>query len=156
MVSVVDVGKAVETRLSALPAFAAAVPGGAYLDRGPDEPTAYPYEVHKVERSGDAEVTSGAAYVQAFRVTLVAYCPVPAADAVAPAAVGAALFAATCSADGQAALKATPLRNPGERVLHCRPLAPSGRFDQSLRQGKDVFVCGLEVEILVQGDRGNP
>jgi hypothetical protein len=52
----------------------------------------------------------------------------------------------------RAALKAAALRTPGDRVLDCRVLVAKGEFPRELREGRDVFACGLSFEVLVQGD----
>lgn len=153
MVTTDDVAAVVNGRLGAEASFVAAVPGGAFFGRGPDTPDAYPYGVFRVEEAAPAKVYSGSAYTQAFRVNVGVFVPDGQAGSD-PAAVEQALFAALGTAAAQTAAQASALRNAGERVLHCKPLAPDGKFDPALLGGRDVFLCGLTVEVLVQGNRG--
>lgn len=152
MVTPDDVAAAIQTRCAATAAVAAAIPGGVWYPAGPDAPAAYPYAVLKVE-AGEARLTSGDLYTQPFTAKVSAYVPVG-AGGCDPAAVSRALADALAVGPAAAALRAAPLRNPGERVLHARPLAPSGENAPESREGRDVFRAGLAVELLVQGNRG--
>ncbi len=151
MVTVDDVAGAVKARADAVNAFTAAVPGKAWFATGPDAPDAVPYLVFTVE-PGEAKVASGSAYLQPFIVRLAGYAPVG-ASGVNPNAVSQAVDACFGTAAGQTAMKATVLRSATERILHSRPLAPSGTFDKDRREGRDVFIAGASFELLTMGDR---
>lgn len=151
MITVDDIAGAVKARCDAVTNFTTAVPGAAWFGTGPDAPAGYPYLVFTVE-AGEARVASGTAYVQAFVAKLAAYAPVG-ASGVNPQNVAKALDECFGTAAGQTAMKASVLRNAAERILHSRPLAPSGAFDKSRREGRDVFVVGAGYELLAQGDR---
>lgn len=151
MVTVDDVAGALKTRLAATSGYTAAIPGGTWLDRGPDAPAGYPYLVLKIE-PGEAELFSGSASLQPFTVTLAAYCPVG-ASGVNVATVEQVLNTAMASQAGNAALQAANLRNAGDKILHCLPVRPGGKYDLTMREGRDVFAVGLTVSVLCESDR---
>lgn len=147
-----DMAKVVVDRTAAVAAFTTAVPGLAWFDRGPDAPTAYPYAVFRV-LIGEAKVYSGDAYVVPVVIQIGAYAPVGAAGSN-PAAVQQALAACFTTSAAQDALRLTALRNAGEHILSARPVTPDpSKFAPTLREARDVFVCGFAVELLCQGDR---
>lgn len=151
MINADDIATAVVARTGAVSAFASAVPGGAWFDRGPDTPSSPVYAVFRL-RAGEARVFSGAAYVQPWEVEFGVYAPVG-APGVNPQAVQQALAACFTTTAGQAPMKGTAMRNATERVLHSRPLAASGEMARELREGRDVLLTGIRFELLVQGDR---
>lgn len=150
MVTVDDIAAVVKARLAAVPGQDATCPGGHWFDRGPDEPSGYPYDVFEVE-AGAVEQFSGAAYLQKFTVTLAGYCPVG-GTGVDVQAVEKLFHDALVSEEATAALRATALRNATEKVLHAKTLRDSGEYEETLREGRDVFAAGLVAEVLVQGD----
>jgi hypothetical protein len=153
MITIDDVAGAVLSVLAVDTGFAASVPGQAWFDRAPDTPAAYPYAVFHL-RAGAAGPTFEAAYVQPFTLAVAAYVPQSTDAAPAdPAGVQEALFDALATQAAEAAFQAVALRNASERIMHCRPVAPAGQYAPQLRDGRDLFACGLTVEMLVQGDR---
>lgn len=151
MITPDDIGVLLKARFAATSAFGTAVPGGAWFGRGPDTPDAYPYAVHQIEATPAVTFTADA-YIQKFTVKVAAYAPVG-DSGVNPNTVAQAMYAALCTTAAQALFQAAGMRNPNEHVLHARPVSPTGEFADKLRDGKDVFVCGLSVELLCQGDR---
>lgn len=151
MITPDDIAGAVFARVAATGGYATYLPGLAWFDAGPDAPGGYPYAVFKVE-ARPAEVTSGSAYVQAFSVRVAAYAPVG-GSGVDVAATQQFLNTALAGDAALAALRGASLRNGSEKVLHARPVTPAGAFDRTVREGRDVFVCGLAVEVVAQGDR---
>lgn len=151
MVTIDDVAGVVKARFAAVAAFATAVPGGAWLGRGPDTPDAYPYEVHQIEAERP-ELFGGSIFIQKFLVRSAIYAPVG-ASGVDPQAVQQATNTALCSDAANTAVQAASLRNATDLVLHARPAAVKGEFAPTLREGRDVFVCGTTAEILVQSDK---
>lgn len=150
MVTVDDVAKVVGDRLAAVAAYVSAVPGGSWFGRGPDAPS-YAYTVFQVEAARRQDF-SGDATVQAFTVRLATYAPVG-ASGVDPQAIQQSMGDALTSAAGVAALQVMSLRNASEKVLAGRSIRLDGSFAPTAREARDVFVCGMVVEILVQGDR---
>lgn len=146
-----DVAKVVKDRTEAVAAFVSAVPGKAWFERGPDAPDSPIYAVFRL-KPGGCEVFSGPAYRQPWVVELAVYCPVG-ATGVNVQAVAQALADCFLTTAAQTALKAAALRNAGERVLHSRPLQPSASYAKELREARDVFLCCVEFELLMQGDR---
>lgn len=153
MVTIDDIAGAVLSVLAADTGFAASVPGQAWFDRAPDTPAAYPYAVFHLHAAAAGQ-SFEAAYVQTFTLAVAAYVPQSTeASPADPPGVQEALFAALATQAGESALQGVALRNASERILHSRPVVPSGQYAQQLRDGRDVFACGLSVELLVQGDR---
>ncbi len=138
-------------RYAATPSFGTAVPGGGWFGRGPDSPSAYPYAVHTIEADAQKTMTNNA-YVQKFTVKVAVYTLVGVAPATSPQTVALALVSALCITAAQTAFQAASLRNGTEHVLHARQVTPKGEFADKLREGRDVFVCGLSVELLCQGN----
>ncbi len=151
MITADDVAKLVGDRLQATSSFVLSVPGGIWNQRANNTPSNYPYAVAKYTAAPPI-ASFDDVYCQAWTVQIAAYCPIgiPGLD---PAAVQQALFAGLCTEAAMAALQATGLRNATEHVMHSIALPPTGEFDPRLREGRDVFVAGLSVEIMVQGDR---
>lgn len=83
---------------------------------------------------------------------LATYAPVG-ASGVDPQAIQQSMGDALTSAAGVAALQVMSLRNASEKVLAGRSIRLDGSFAPTAREARDVFVCGMVVEILVQGDR---
>jgi hypothetical protein len=153
VVTIDDIAGAVSSVLAANTGFASAVPGLAWFERAPDTPAAYPYAVFHIKAS-PAGLSFEDAYFQTFTLTIAAYVPQGAETSPSdPPGVQEALFAALVTEDANTFFQGTTLRNATELILHSKPLAPSGQYAQQLRDGRDVFVCGLTVEILIQGDR---
>lgn len=151
MVTIDDVATIIANQLAAATGFSSAVPGGAWFDRGPDTPSGYPYVTFHV-KAQPIGMCFDDVYFQRFHVDLIAYCPVG-ASGVNPSTVQEVLNAALVTETANATLQDVSIRNASERILHSRPIAPSGHYAQQLRDGRDVFACGLTIEILVQGDR---
>ena len=153
MVTIDDVAGAVLSVLAADSGFATSVPGQAWFERAPDTPAAYPYAVFHL-RAATAGLSFESNYVQAFTLTIAAYVPQSTeASPSDPPGVQEALFTALATDAAETVFKSVALRNASELVLHCKPGAPSGQYAQQLRDGRDVFACGLTVELLVQGDK---
>lgn len=150
MVTVDDIAKVVSDRLKAVIGQDTTCPGGHWFDRGPDNPASYPYDVFRVE-AGEAEQFSGAIYVQHFTVTIAGYCPMG-ASGVDTQAVEQLFHNALVSESATAALRSATLRNATDKVLHAKPVRGTGEFDETLREGRDVFVAGLVADVLIQGD----
>jgi hypothetical protein len=151
MITPDDISALVLARYTATAAFGTAVPGGGWFGRGPDTPTAYPYAVHQIEPDPAITFTADL-YVHKFTVKVAAYAPVG-ASGVNPQNVALAIFGSLCTTAAQTAFQAASMRNATEKVLHARPVAPRGEFAEKLREARDVFVCGLAVELLCQGDK---
>lgn len=153
MVTIDDIAGAVLSVLSADGGFTSSIPGLAWFERAPDTPAAYPYAVFHL-KAAPAGLTFESNYIQAFTLSIAAYVPQSTeASPADPPGVQEALFAALAAQSAETAFQALTFRNAGERVMHCKPLVPSGQYAQQLRDGRDVFACGLTVELLVQGDR---
>lgn len=127
-------------------------PGGHWHGRGPDNPAGYPYDVFKVD-SQASNLTSGDLYDQTFVVRLAGYCPIG-LSGVDANAVQQLFCSAFLTSTAQTALLALSLRNNDDKVLGARLSDVKGEYAQSLRDGRDVFLCGMTVEIIVQGTRG--
>lgn len=153
MTTIDDIAGAVLGILSGSTAFAAAVPGQAWFERAPDSPAAYPYAVFHIAAE-PAEFSFESAYTQVFTLTIAAYAPQGGeASPGDPPGVQQALFNSLASNSANEAFQAFPLRNSSELILHAIPVAPTGGYSKQLRDGRDVFACGLAVQLLVQGDR---
>ena len=135
------------------PAYATTLPGLAWVGRGPaGDPAGYPYSVAQIE-AGQTRNTSGGLYVQPWTVRLAAYAPQTATGAEMQA-VQQLFHEALASSAAHTALLATALRSATEKILRARVMPGKGEYAKELREGRDVFVCGLTVELLAQGDRG--
>lgn len=134
--------------VDALAGQASALPGGAWPNRGPDAPTAYPYVVFRWE-VGDAEHTSGPAYYQKWRLYAAAYVQLGSSGSVLQAQQ--ALAAALCA--GAAPPTVRTLRNATERVLQAVPVSGDEEYDDRLRDGRDLLLAWQAAELYVQGDR---
>jgi hypothetical protein len=153
MVTIDDIAGAVSTVLAANTGFSNSVPGQSWFERAPDTPASYPYAVYQL-KAAPAGLSFEDAYFQAFTLTIAAYVPQGTETSPAnPPGVQEALFEALVTENANSAFQGLNLRNASERILHSKPLAPSGQYAQQLRDGRDVFACGLTVEILAQGDR---
>jgi hypothetical protein len=139
--------------LAASEGFASAAPGLAWFERAPDTPARYPYAVYQLKAS-PAVLSFEHVYFQIFTVTMAVYVPQGSGTSPAdPPGVQEALCEALVTESANTTFQGISLRNATERILHSKPLAPSGQYAQQLRDGRDVFACGLTVELLVQGDR---
>lgn len=139
-----DVSKVFGDRLAASPEFAAAVPGRAWADQGPDVPDAYPYGVFKVEKVGGPEINSDQTYTQEFAVTLAVYAPM-ATTVTDPQSIELAIAAAVNgNPTNWAALRSGS-------VLHSIPQGFDGKYADRLRQGQNVFVVGETWHLLCSG-----
>lgn len=152
MVTLDDIANLIEAQLIATSGYAAALPGGAIYDRGSDTPNGYPYAVYGIKAS-PAELIFEDAYSQKFQVSIASYCPPTVVTGISTSTVQQFFWTALAIEAANNTLVATALRNPTEHVLHAIPQPETGAFAPQLREGRDVFVCGLSVEILVQGDR---
>lgn len=150
MITPDDVSSLVGDRTAAVANYAAAVPGGTFFDRGPDAPSDYPYMVFKLE-FGELVTTSGPLYTQNVRVRSAAYS-VPGQGS--PQDVALALFECFGTVDANTAIVGTLMRG-NDKPLSCRAAISRGEFEKTLRNGQDVFLCGLTFDILFQGDRGS-
>jgi hypothetical protein len=152
VVTLDDIALIVTNQLVNTNVFAAAVPGGNFYDRAPDTPTAYPYDSFTIATT-PPDLAFGNVYIQKFQVAIGCYCPPSEMTEIDTATVESALWTALGTEAVSTALMTTPLRNLSERIMHSKPLPETGAFQPSLREGRDIFVCGLTVEIQVQGDR---
>lgn len=153
MVTIDDMGKVVTDRQAAVAGYSTTLPGKAWFGRGPsDDPAGYPYSVAQIE-FGAAKNDSGGGYTQPWTVRLAAYAPVG-ATGVNPQTVEQLFNNALVSTAAIAALRATALRNTGDKIISSKLVPGKGEYAKELREGRDVFVCGLTAEILVQGDKG--
>ncbi len=153
VVTIDDIAGVINAVLEANDGYQASVPGDTEFERAPDTPEAYPYGVYHVEAE-EARLCFDGVYFQSFTVSLAVY--VPQGEESSPqdaTSVQQAIHAALASEDGEAAVKAQAMRNSTERIMHCKLKLPAGQYDHTLRDGKDVFMCGLTVSIMVQGDR---
>lgn len=141
MVTLDDIAAAVAGRCTASAAFAAAVPGGAWLERA-DENAPAPYAVFGVERDGPPEFCSDGSFMQGYTVRMAVYSDSGSDPNAAQVAAAKALNA---DPTGWAALR-------DGRVMHCLPRGYDGRFEPRLRQAKDVFVSGAQWSLLVEGN----
>lgn len=151
MITPDDVGKLIGDRTEDVSNYAAAVPGGTFFDRGPDDPAAYPYMIFKLE-FGELVTTSGPLSTQNVRVRAATYSAPGAGN---PQTVALALFECFGTQAANLAIIGTAMRNGNDKPLSCRPAISRGEFDKTLRNGQDVFLCGLTFDILFQGDRGS-
>lgn len=154
MVTVDDVAAIVGQQLDSTTSFASAVPGGVYNGRGDDTPSGYPYATFTITAQ-PRESCFDDVYFQTFRIELAVYCP-EGQSGVNDAAVQQALFQALAIESATATMQTASLRNAGERVMGVIQVAPSGEYSPTLRSARDVFVAGLAIEILCQGDRSVP
>jgi hypothetical protein len=132
-------------RCSASAAFAAALPGKAWLDRGPDTP-AGAYAIFTLERDGEPEWFSDGSYLQGFTLRMVAYTVQGLVVASTPQAVQLGM------AD---ALNKNPttwdaLRDG--RVNCGLPASYDGKHEPQLRGGKDVFAAAGQWRMLIDGN----
>lgn len=151
MITTDDIAKIVTDRFTAVGSLGTDITGGAWYGRGSDPPSAYPYVVFQIE-ARETQVFSGSLCVQKFEVRAAAYIPIGDAGSD-PNGVQQEMNTALVTAAAQTALRNAALRNGTEKILHSRPLSPDGRFEQRLREGRDVFACGVRAELLCQGDR---
>lgn len=142
MITFDDIAAAVKARCDAAAEFAAALPGKAWPDRGPDAPAGV-YAVFGVERAGDPEFASDGSYLQPFSLRMAAYSPVGTAD---PQAAQRAM-AAAINPDPTAW---NALRDG--KVVHCLPRGYDGKFAPELRSAADVFVSAAQWELLIEGN----
>lgn len=149
MVTPDDVAKVVLDRLAAVTSSSTICPGGHWFDRGPDDPAGYPYDVFRVE-AGPARIVSEFYCFQSWTIRLAGYAPVG-ETGVTVANVEKLFLDALITDAANTALRAVSLRNTGEAVIHGLQSAAEGRYDPTLREGRDVFVAGLTAELLVMG-----
>lgn len=143
MITLDDLAAGVRDRAAAAPEIAAALPGGLFLDRGPERP-AGAYAVFTLERAGDPEWFSDGSYLQAFTLRVVAYTS---QDRGTPAAAQLALAAAfNPQPTPWAALRKG-------RVLSGMPQGYDGRHAPDLREGLDVFAGAGQWRLVVDGER---
>ncbi len=140
------------TRLAAVASSSTTCPGGHWFDRGPDDPTGYPYDVFKVE-AGAPKNSTGGLYSQVWTLRLAAYAPIGDLGASSVQATQQLFNNAFVSTAAITALRAISLRNASEKIVSAKIAAGRGEYAPTLREGHDVFLSGLTVEILVQGDK---
>lgn len=150
MVTTDDLADTVTAQVQGTSGFSTSLPGGIWFERAPDTPPAYPYAVFRLE-GGDKENFSGGLYIQAWILSIAAY--VEMGETVTPPGVEQFLNSALVTVAAQDNFRNATLRNPNDRILDSRPDTDSAEFDTTLKSGKDLFSCGLECLILVQGDR---
>ncbi len=147
MIFTEDIEKIVMEALAAQEVLA----GGAYPNRAPDNPPAYPYVVFSLEQR-DAEYTSGARYFQYWQVTARAYCALGSSPAILAILQG--LHTALVVGDMVTSPPViTSLRNPGEAVVQSYLKTTTEDYEDQLRDGRDVLVAQVVCEILCEGDR---
>lgn len=154
MITADDVAGVVLAQLVAQAGYATALPGKAWFDRGPDVPDGYPYGVFKVD-AADATLTTGALYVQVWTARLAVYVQMGASGNNSQT-VQQLLNTALVGTSAAAALRVLALRNASEKVVGSRPKPGESRYARELREGRDVFSCGLTVDLIFQGDRSVP
>lgn len=145
MILTEDINTVVLTALNAQ----SALTGKAWPNHGPDAPTAYPYAVF-VATPLEAESYSGPKYTQRWRVRAAAYVPVGAPSAIS---VIDTLKALVTALGISSAVVVAALRNSGEAVRATRPVDGDDAYAPTMREGKDVLVAGVSVELLCEGDR---
>lgn len=138
----------IDTRVASAINAQAAIAGKAWAGRGPDAPT-YPYCVFLLHAL-EAETFSGARYVQRWQVRAAVYVPI---GAPAPISVASSLAALNTALAIKTAAVVGNLRNSGEKVLSTRPVMSDEKYAPTMREGKDVLVAGVTVELLCEGDR---
>lgn len=146
MVTLDDIAAAVIARCAASTAFTVALPGKAWLDRGPDTP-AGAYAIFTLERDGEPEWFSDGSYLQGFTLRMVAYTVQGLVVASTPQS------AALGMAD---ALNKTPTTWDALRdgkVNICLPRSYDGKHEPQLRGGKDVFAAAGQWHMLIEGNR---
>lgn len=154
MITLDDLAAAVVARCAASAAFTAALPGGAWLDRGEDEPTGA-YAVFTLALEGEPEWFSDGSYLRSYTLRMAAYT----AQGVAPTADPAQSQPSSPQAVQLAmadALNPGPTSWPALRagsVNICLPRGYDGRHSEKLRGGKDVFVAAGQWMITVEGTR---
>ena len=146
-------GLVVLARTAAVTGYATTLPGASWYGRGPsNDPAGYPYDVFQIE-PGPVKNSTGGGYTQVWTVRRAAYAPVG-ATGVDVNAVLKLYNDALVSTAAQTALRAIAMRNATEKVLRAKLVAGSpSQYARELRDGRDVFVAGQTVEILVQGDK---
>lgn len=140
-----DIAAAVRARCVATASFTAALPGGAWLDRGPEEP-AGDYAVFTLERAGEPEFDSSGTYLQDWTLRMVAYTVAGKVGSGTPQAAQLAMVAAI----NPLPTSWTSLRDG--RVNICLPAGYDGKHEPTLREGKDVFAAAGQWKLLVEGN----
>ncbi len=143
MVTLDDIAAAVKTRCG-VAAFTEALPGGLWLDRGPEEPTG-DYAVFTLEIDGEAEWFSDSSYLQGYKLRMVAYTVQGSAGST-PQAAQLAMAAAVKGSGptGWAALREG-------RVNIVLPRGYDGKHEERLREGRDVFAGAGQWFMLIEG-----
>lgn len=135
-----------------LSAFNTALPGGQWTGRGPPgDPDGYPYAVMQIE-SGAVKNSTGGLYTQLWTARLAAYAPMGDA-ATSIQGVLQMWNTSLLSTAGNTALRGAALRNATEKILRAHLAPGKGEYAKELREGRDVFLAGLSLELLVQGDK---
>ncbi len=144
MVTLDDIAAAVLARCRQAPAFTAALPGGAFLDRGPDNPGGA-YAVFTFEHEGEAEWISDGTYLQGFTLRMVAYT-VQGTETSSPQQAQLGMSAAL-NPQGfpWAALRAGTINI-------ALPRGYDGKYAPELRGGKDVFAAAGQWHLLIEGN----
>ncbi len=144
MITLDDLAAGVKARCAAAAEFAAALPGGAWHDRGPDAPAGN-YAVFKLELAGEPEFDSSGAYLQGYTLRVAAYSYLGESPATAPQATQLALASAlNAGPSSWAALRAG-------RVMSCLPKGYDGEHADRLREGRDVFASAGQWSLIVDG-----
>lgn len=151
MITLDDIAKVVKDRHEAVTSFTTIVPGGIRWLRHDDIPSSGIYIVFQI-KGGPNRLTTGAGYVQIWTVDAAAYMPIGDSSTNAQN-VEQVLHAALVTTGANTSLLAVSLRNASEKVLAGRVAGEQARFDEKIREGRDVFVAGLTSELIVQGDR---
>jgi hypothetical protein len=125
--------------------FTAALPGKAWLDRGPDEPDGA-YAIFTLEKDGEPEFESDGTYLQGYTLRMAAYTVAGRENTATPQEAQLAMVAA---------LNANPttwdaLRDG--RVNVCLPRGYDGKHAPELREGKDVFAAAGQWHLLIEGN----
>lgn len=145
MILTEDIEKVVKVALDAQAVFT----GKSHPNRGPDAP-AHPYVVFFCSVV-QTEHTSGPQYHQWWRVRAAAYALLGTTPAILDVLKGLATALVT-GTSGTPPVVAS-LRNPGEAVLSVVIKDTEEEYDEQVREGQDVLVASLEVELLCLGDR---
>ncbi len=145
MVTLDDIAAGVRSRCTALAQFATALPGGLWLDRGPDTPTG-DYAIFTLERAGEPEFDSAGEYLQPWTLRMVGYTVQGLTGGSTPQQVQLAMDAAiTPGPTSWDDLRAG-------NVNCCLPQGYDGKHESRLREGKDVFAGAGQWALLIEGN----
>lgn len=143
MTTLDDIAAGVVARCAASAVFTAALPGKAWLDRGPDQP-AGDYAIFTLVPDGSAQMHSDGSYLQEYTLRMVTYTTQGTGSSTAQAKQLGMADAIAKNPTTWAALRAG-------RVMQCLPRSYDGKHELQLRGGKDVFACAGQWALTIDG-----